>query len=161
MPSRPTSEEIDKLLENIKGTDKSKRDSSLEEIRKLLTKDVELEELAEIEAREQIMQKLWREYPWPEKTKIRAINFSEQPKSILLPFIKQSLSSPEGEKVAELPNDFLDLLNQLSKKLNCSKSDIVKMGLIWVGLASKVKEQGFGIAVVDSDGSIVTEIEGF
>jgi HEAT repeat protein len=61
----------------------------------------------------------------------------------------------------ELSDEFIDLLGKLSQDANSSESDIVKKGLVFVGLASKVKEQGFRLAVVDTDGSIISEIDGF
>ena len=61
----------------------------------------------------------------------------------------------------QLPPDFVSLLKKLGKSSNANESDIVRKGLIFVGLADKVKQQGLKLAVVDDDGNLVANLEGY
>ena len=61
----------------------------------------------------------------------------------------------------DISNDFIDLLKKLVKNTNSSESDIVKKGLVFLGLVDKVKQQGFKLAVVDEEGNLISNLEGY
>jgi hypothetical protein len=62
---------------------------------------------------------------------------------------------------AELSNEFTELLTELTQELNVDdRGDVIKLGLVLVGLASKAKQQGFRLAIVDDDGTLIANIDG-
>jgi len=75
---------------------------------------------------------------------------------------EEEMLNTESEYVKlQLPPDFVSLLKKLGKSSNANESDIVRKGLIFVGLADKVKQQGLKLAVVDDDGNLVANLEGY
>jgi hypothetical protein len=60
-----------------------------------------------------------------------------------------------------LPDDFIELLKKLSGKFQSDESDVVKKGLVFLGLVDRVKQQGFKLAVVDDEGNLIANLEGY
>lgn len=61
----------------------------------------------------------------------------------------------------DLSNDFIELLNKLVHNSSSNESDVVKKGLVFLGLIDRVKQQGFKLAVVDEDGNLIANLEGY
>jgi hypothetical protein len=59
----------------------------------------------------------------------------------------------------KLPLEFTEFIEKLANETNSSESEVVKMGLTLLKLARKIKGQGFNLAVVDDDGTLISKIE--
>ncbi len=70
-----------------------------------------------------------------------------------------SIESQYGK--LNLPNDFVELLEKLTENAKSNESDIVKKGLVFLGLVDRVKQQGFKLAVVDEEGNLIANLEGY
>jgi hypothetical protein len=59
-----------------------------------------------------------------------------------------------------LSNNYHELLTILGQELGLSDGDVIRMGLVLLGFASKAKQQGLKLAVVDDDGIVIANIDG-
>ena len=60
-----------------------------------------------------------------------------------------------------IPSDYFDLLKSLEQETNLDELAIIKQGLIFVALATRVKKQGYNLAVVDNEGNVITNVSGY
>lgn len=58
----------------------------------------------------------------------------------------------------DLPSEFSDFIKKFAGENNVSESEVIKLGLTFLKLAKKIKNQGFGLAVIDDNGNIVSNI---
>lgn len=59
----------------------------------------------------------------------------------------------------QLPFEFGQFIKTVATSNNSTESEVVKVGLTLLKLARKVKSQGLNLAITDSDGKIISNIE--
>ena len=64
-------------------------------------------------------------------------------------------------RLLELPDGFIKLLSDLSIDSGFGEAELIKMGLALSKLANKAKQQGFRMAVIDADGTVIANIDGY
>ena len=60
-----------------------------------------------------------------------------------------------------LSRELSALLNDLMEETSLDAETIINQGLVFVSLAQKAKQAGFKLAIVDDDGTIIANIDGF
>jgi hypothetical protein len=68
---------------------------------------------------------------------------------------------PLGDPRLPLSDEFKDLLDEIVAETSLDKETILRQGLVFVSLAQKAKQAGFKLAIVDNDGTIIANIDGF
>lgn len=68
---------------------------------------------------------------------------------------------PLGDPRLPLSDEFKDLLDEIVAETSLNKETILRQGLVFVSLAQKAKQADFKLAIVDDDGTIIANIDGF
>lgn len=68
---------------------------------------------------------------------------------------------PIGDPRLPLSDEFKDLLDEIVEETKLDKETVLRQGLVFVSLAQKAKQAGFKLAIVDDDGTIIANIDGF
>lgn len=66
-----------------------------------------------------------------------------------------------GDPRLPLSDEFKDLLDEIVAETSLDKETVLRQGLVFVSLAQKAKQAGFKLSIVDDDGTIIANIEGF
>lgn len=81
-----------------------------------------------------------------------------------VPFVSQSYQSigfPVVDPRLPLSDEFKDLLDEIVEENKLDKETVLRQGLVFVSLAQKAKQAGFKLAIVDDDGTIIANVDGF